>query len=63
MIIRSSHHDCLGMLKKENQKRAITEDQFKPLLEKLDSIKLELLRLGAALLPEEELDEGRGKGT
>ncbi len=42
---------------------AITEDQFKLLLEKLDSIKLELLKLREMLLPEEELSEGRGKGT
>ncbi len=40
---------------------AITEDQFKLLLEKLDSIKLELLRLKAALLPEEELSEEEKK--
>ena len=35
----------------------ITEDQFKLLLKKLDSIRLELLRLRAMLLPEEELSE------
>jgi len=34
---------------------AITEDQFKLLLKKLDSIRLELLRLRAMLLPEDEL--------
>ncbi|MCD6348899.1 MAG: hypothetical protein J7L91_04665 [Candidatus Korarchaeota archaeon] len=33
----------------------ITEDQFKLLLKKLDSIRLELLRLRAMLLPEDEL--------
>ena len=34
---------------------AITEDQFRLLLKKLDSIKLELLKLRAMLLPEDEL--------
>ncbi len=39
----------------------ITEDRFKLLLEKLDSIKLELLKLIASLLPEEELSEEEKK--
>ena len=39
----------------------ITEDQFRLLLEKLDSIKLELLKLRASLLPEEELSEEEEK--
>ena len=34
-----------------------TEDQLKRVLDKLDTIRLELLRLRAALLPEEELSE------
>mgnify|MGYP000666256229 CR=1 FL=1 len=34
-----------------------TEDQLKLVLDKLDTIRLELLRLRAALLPEEELSE------
>jgi len=34
-----------------------TEDQLRLTLDKLDTIRLELLRLRAALLPEEELSE------
>ncbi len=35
----------------------ITEDQLKLLVKKLDSVRLELLRLRAMLLPKEELSE------
>ena len=34
-----------------------TEDQLRLVLDKLDTIRLELLRLRATLLPEEELSE------
>ena len=34
-----------------------TEDQLRLVLDKLDTIRLELLRLRAALLPDEELSE------
>ena len=34
-----------------------TEDQLRPIYDKLDTIRLELLRLRATLLPEEELSE------
>ena len=34
-----------------------TEDQLRLILDKLDTIRLELLRLRATLLPEEELSE------
>ena len=36
---------------------AFTEDQLRLVLNKLDMVRLELLRLRAALLPEEELSE------
>jgi len=36
---------------------AFTEDQLRRVLDKLDMVRLELLRLRAALLPEEELSE------
>ena len=39
----------------------VTESQLKLVLEKLDAVKLELLRLRALLLPEEELTEKEKK--
>ncbi|MEM2947157.1 MAG: hypothetical protein QXN96_02835 [Candidatus Bathyarchaeia archaeon] len=39
----------------------VTESQLKLVLEKLDAVKLELLRLRAMLLPEEELTEKEKK--
>ena len=38
-----------------------TEDQLKLVLDKLDMVRLELLRLRAALLPEEEISEEEKK--
>ena len=38
-------------------RKAFTEDQLRLVLNKLDMVRLELLRLRAALLPEEELSE------
>ena len=39
----------------------VTESQLKLLVDKLDTVKLELLRLRAMLLPEEELSEKEKK--
>ena len=39
----------------------VTESQLKLVLERLDAVKLELLRLRAMLLPEEELTEEEKK--
>ncbi len=40
---------------------AINEDELKLVLEKLDTVKVELLRLRAMLLPEEEATEEEKK--
>jgi len=40
---------------------AVTEDQLRLVLDKLDMVKLEILRLRAMLLPEEELSEKERK--
>lgn len=39
----------------------VTENQLKLVLDKLDTVRLELLRLRAMLLPEEELSEKEKK--
>jgi len=39
----------------------LNEDQLRIVLDKLDMVRLELLRLRAALLPEEELSEEERK--
>lgn len=40
---------------------AVTEDQLRLVLDKLDTVRLEILRLRAMLLPEEELSEEEKK--
>jgi regulator of replication initiation timing len=41
---------------------AVNKDELKQVLEKLDTVRLELLRLRAMLLPEEEATEEEKKG-
>lgn len=60
-IPRQSHSKSLGGLQKEWTDLKLSDSQLRTVVRKLDLVRLEILRLRASLLPEEELNEKEKK--